>query len=441
MHLITKHLNKLKLIRFNEQRNIRLLSFVLVFAVIGTILLLTSFAATPYVSIEAEANAPIDIQGSDSTASGGKYVLFSAASSALRYEAESAQTNAQKISTGKDYASNKAVVGVFGSIGQYVTFSINVPSAGSYPVSIRYASAYSGTVNSGPDPLPRTMLVNNAGATTVNFARTTNVPDNWDSLTTKSLGNLTFANGANTLTFRIDANDGQYWDVDYLEVTDATVPATCPTGTTGTPPNCTPITAGKLPANLRIMTLGDSITQGVTNGVAYRSVLNSMLQGVPGHTYTFVGSMYDGIFNHEGHSGWCLNYSCSGNILPNIPDWINASTPNLVIMNGGVNDLVSGVPEPTVEQSAQSVVDSIFSSAPNAYIIIQPIAQEGGPTGDQIIYNNWMKNYVAAQQARGVKIYFADTSVVTTGMAGYHPVDAGYQQFGQIIFDVMRPLL
>ena len=120
---------------------------------------------------------------------------------------------------------------------------------------------------------------------------------------------------------------------------------------------------------------------------------------------------------------------------------MNASTPNLVIMNGGVNDLVSGVPEPTVEQSAQSVVNSIFSSAPNAYIIIQPIAQEGGPTGSQITYNNWMRDYVATQQARGVKIYFADTSVVTTGMAGYHPVEEGYQQFGQIIFDVMRPLL
>jgi hypothetical protein len=232
---------KLKLASPLRQKKQQLISFAVVFGVIGTVLLLKSFAATPYLSIEAEngTRSGSITEGTDANASGtgGKFIVFNAGSY-LKYEAEAAQTTAQIITSGKDYASGAAVVGVFGSIGQYVTFTVNVPSAGNYPVNIRYASAYGGTVNSGPDPLPRTMLINGAGGTTVSFARTTNIPDNWNSLVTKSLGSLSLNSGSNTITFRIDANEGQYWDVDYIEVKGATIPTVCPTGQTGTPPNC-----------------------------------------------------------------------------------------------------------------------------------------------------------------------------------------------------------
>lgn len=220
--------------------------YVLSLATIGTILLLRSFAATPYVSIEPELGTvdgpAIAVNDTTASASQAKYVLFSNGVPKLKYEAENtsvATTNATIINdASKSYASGGALVGNFGNIGRFITFTVNAPSTGSYPASIMYASAYGGTVGSGPDPLPRTMIINNSITTTVNFARTTQIPDNWNSLTLKSLGSLSLNSGLNTITFRIDVNDFQYWDVDYLEVTGATTPTTCPPGTTGTPPNC-----------------------------------------------------------------------------------------------------------------------------------------------------------------------------------------------------------
>jgi hypothetical protein len=200
-----------------------------------------AYDATGNVGVAAST---VTVDNTTSTAAGYKY------------EAEAADTTATVITSGKEYASGGAVLGNFGNVGQYVTFNVCKAVAGPTTMVMHYASAFSGTVNSGPNPLPRSMIINGGAPTTVNFPRTTTVPDNWNSISTTQLGSPTLNAGKNTVSFRIDANDYQYWDVDYLEAssssecTTVTPPTVCPTGQTGTPPNCVtppvllPVTSG-----------------------------------------------------------------------------------------------------------------------------------------------------------------------------------------------------
>lgn len=200
---------------------------------------------------------------------------------------------------------------------------------------------------------------------------------------------------------------------------------------------------GVLPSNTRIMTMGDSITQGSSYTYAYRLRLNQLLQTTDGRTFNFVGSQYDGTFNHEGHGG----YAIDPDLLDNYQGWLASTPADVVIINGGVNGLGWG-PYPgwqslsDVQLDMQQLVDGIRTAYPSTYIIIQTVANSGGPAAQFLPFNTWIRDFVTERQALNQKVYVADVATVTTGFADQvHPLQPAYEQFAQIIFDVMVPLL
>jgi acyl-CoA thioesterase I len=95
---------------------------------------------------------------------------------------------------------------------------------------------------------------------------------------------------------------------------------------------------------VRIMPIGDSITQGDKDYNSYRRSLWLQLRQA-GYNVDFVGSMYQNFpdvpapkqdfdQNHEGHWGWRTD-----EILKHIDKWANLAQPDIVLIHLGGNDL------------------------------------------------------------------------------------------------------
>jgi acyl-CoA thioesterase I len=90
---------------------------------------------------------------------------------------------------------------------------------------------------------------------------------------------------------------------------------------------------------VKIMPLGDSITQGVSRSACYRYYLDSLIRHA-GYRFDFVGSLtvpdtngFD--YNHEGHWGWEAD-----RILTGIGGWARTYLPDMVLMHLGTNDIL-----------------------------------------------------------------------------------------------------
>ncbi|MEV4328837.1 SGNH hydrolase, partial [Microbispora rosea] len=99
---------------------------------------------------------------------------------------------------------------------------------------------------------------------------------------------------------------------------------------------------------VRVMPLGDSITEGTQVPGGYRIGLWQRL-AAGRYTIDFVGSQYNGPgslgdHDHEGHPGWRIDQ-----IDANINGWLRNSNPRTVLLHIGTNDVlqnynVSGAP-------------------------------------------------------------------------------------------------
>ena len=116
------------------------------------------------------------------------------------------------------------------------------------------------------------------------------------------------------------------------------------------------IIASPVNAVIKIMPLGDSITQGVDSGVlpnesayyiAYRKTLHDLLVGA-GYDVDFVGSLNDGsaVFadsQHEGHGGWTADEIVNGRLVSptagKLSDWLIAKSPDVILLHIGTNDI------------------------------------------------------------------------------------------------------
>jgi lysophospholipase L1-like esterase len=156
-------------------------------------------------------------------------------------------------------------------------------------------------------------------------------------------------------------------------------------------------TAATLPARtdgaaLRIMPLGDSITQwqcgllqnASTGDVAsfggYRGPLFATLQQHWGPLYTFasVGGQH-GCGSHEGHSGWTCEM-----LADIITDSAAAYTPDVVLLMCGTNDLWyrPSTKNPEKGGTAEQVVGRIgtllqrlFAVVPNATVLLSTVSE------------------------------------------------------------------
>lgn len=214
---------------------------------------------------------------------------------------------------------------------------------------------------------------------------------------------------------------------------------------------------------IKIMPLGDSITNGFTVAGAYRNQLGSLLVSNGLSDYVdFVGSQntgngYDN--DNEGHSGWAIDtIPASGDVegngrnglTPQIDTWMDAYTPDIVLLQIGTNDVLSLYDLDNAPKRLETLVDKILAKLPSdgkLYLASIPYISENatynntGKTQEELdlivdTYNSAVKELASEKGLTFVDI----NGCLTLGdlKDGIHPNTDGYAKMGDLWYNTIE---
>ncbi|KIF77594.1 SGNH hydrolase [Streptomyces sp. 150FB] len=197
---------------------------------------------------------------------------------------------------------------------------------------------------------------------------------------------------------------------------------------------------GESNGGVRVMPLGDSITDGYTPYPGgYRVELWHRL-AVGGYTVDFVGSQTNGPaelgdHDHEGHPGWRIDQ-----LDANLDTWLGQSDPRTIMLLIGTNDLNQNYDVGNAPNRLSALIDHILADKPRSELFVAtvPPQQNGTQQGRVVTYNAAIPAVVAAKGPRVhlVKMYDALT---TADLAdGIHPTQAGYGKMAAVWYDALR---
>ena len=285
-----------------------------------------------------------------------------------------------------------------------------------------------------------------------------------------------------TIVSSVDASDGEYsWRIPDVQITDVLIrisdvsdpslfdnsdkPFTILRNTITTNHKIEQdiLQSGSTP--LKIMPLGDSITQGVgddTNQVAYRSKLFDLLQGA-GYNFDFVGTQHSGFSytanpnfdaDHEGHPGMEVGSpsSLSANMLNSIDYYLSKNTPDIVLFHMGTNDLNHGDDPLLIAKQLDSVInDHILVHNPNTVIFWAKIIHDEHVSEATLNYDigTIYDSYTSQQKSKIKLVYmqspphliYPDDFSKSTPEEKYmdlHPVESGYDKMAEHWFAAMQ---
>nr|BFE63273.1 hypothetical protein GCM10020063_077990 [Dactylosporangium thailandense] len=207
-------------------------------------------------------------------------------------------------------------------------------------------------------------------------------------------------------------------------------------------------------APVRIMPLGDSITAGPG---CWRAKLWHRLQTSGYTNIDFVGGVSDGggcnpgyayDFDHEGHGGYSATGIADNNQLP---PWLAAAAPDIVLMHLGTNDMWGGyIPLATKLAAFTKLVGQMRANNPAIKIIVAQIIPMSAAAcatcpADVIALNNALPSWAAGLTTAQSPIVLADLwtgfdAVADTG-DGVHPNDTGFQKMSDAWYPVLARVL
>jgi lysophospholipase L1-like esterase len=203
-------------------------------------------------------------------------------------------------------------------------------------------------------------------------------------------------------------------------------------------------------APLRIMPLGDSITGSPG---CWRALLWNRLQSTGFTNIDFVGTLppqgcsvsYDG--DNEGHGGFLATTVANQNQLP---AWLSASRPDIVLMHFGTNDVWSNIAPATILAAFTTLVRQMRASNPAMKILIAKIIPMNPPNcaecGQRVVaLNNAIPAWASANTTQQSPITVVDqwTGFGTAGDTydGVHPNATGDQKMSDRWYSPLSGLL
>jgi lysophospholipase L1-like esterase len=182
------------------------------------------------------------------------------------------------------------------------------------------------------------------------------------------------------------------------------------------------------------MPLGDSITGSPG---CWRALLWNRLQTTGFTNIDFVGTLppqgcgvaYDG--DNEGHGGFLATNIANQNQLPG---WLSATHPDIVMMHLGTNDVWSNIAPATILAAFSTLVDQMRASNPNMRILVAKIIPVNPPSCTDcaqrtVNFNNAIPAWASGKSTSASPITVVDQwtgfNTATDTGDGVHPNDAG----------------
>jgi lysophospholipase L1-like esterase len=183
---------------------------------------------------------------------------------------------------------------------------------------------------------------------------------------------------------------------------------------------------------LRIMPLGDSITDGFNVPGGYRNFLLPALEQ-RGYRITFVGSRRNGLpelidQHHEGHSGWQI-----GELHFRVKGWLADAQPDVVLLLIGTNDVLRNDAVDRAPQRLENLIASVVQQSPRAVVLVATLPPIVHPQINRRVqdFNRQVPAIVQRQQQQGRAVHLVDLypALTTADLAdGVHPNVRGHQK-------------
>jgi lysophospholipase L1-like esterase len=193
---------------------------------------------------------------------------------------------------------------------------------------------------------------------------------------------------------------------------------------------------------VRVMPLGDSITEGTQVPGGYRIGLWQRLVG-GSYRVDFTGSQFNGPaslgdHDHEGHPGWRIDQ-----IDANIVGWVQSQAPRSVLLHIGTNDVLQNFNVTTAPNRLSTLIDRITTAAPNADVFVAqiiPLANAGQEAAVRT-FNAAIPGIVQSKVNAGKRVHLVDMhSALTTAdlIDGIHPTAGGYDKMAATWYSALR---
>ncbi|HKT03158.1 MAG TPA: cellulose binding domain-containing protein [Rugosimonospora sp.] len=193
---------------------------------------------------------------------------------------------------------------------------------------------------------------------------------------------------------------------------------------------------------VRVMPLGDSITDGLTVPGGYRIGLWQRFTAGR-FVVDFVGSLSNGPaslgdHDHEGHSGWRIDQ-----IDANIVGWLRTTTPHTVLLHIGTNDVLQNFNLSTAPGRLSTLIDHITATVPGVEVFVATIIPIGNATSDAAArtFNAAIPGIVQSKVSAGAHVHLVDmhSALTTADLAdGIHPNAGGYDKMAAVWFSALQ---
>lgn len=182
---------------------------------------------------------------------------------------------------------------------------------------------------------------------------------------------------------------------------------------------------------VRIMPLGDSITDGLLSSGGYRSDLWQYMRA-DGMNVDFVGSRSSGPpqlgdRDEEGHPGWRIRQ-----LTAHTRDWLLKYRPGIVLLQIGTNDVIQRWGLPAAPARLAALIDLVTATLPSAQVYVATIPPLASRVNDAKAraYNTAIPALVAAKAGAGRHVHLVDMHSALSKDDlfddGIHPTDGGY---------------
>jgi hypothetical protein len=207
-------------------------------------------------------------------------------------------------------------------------------------------------------------------------------------------------------------------------------------GTAQRPPGAASGPASRV---LRIMPLGDSISNGGAAG-GYRRPLQGLL-AKRGVAFDFVGSQAEGEGmdpDTEGHRGFRTDNLRRSIIATGL---VEAARPDIILLHIGTNDIQQGKTASAAASNLSAIIDDLLVRLPAVRVIVAKILPQTGKEAHVSQFNAQVERLVQSKPRRVSVIDMSAALSVSDLADGIHPNRAGNEKMAAVWEAEIRRLI